>query len=269
MREQLLDIVRDTRDPLLAGNLAREYLQARILLALQQAGAMIPLAFQGGTALRFLFGLPRFSEDLDFALERPGRSPLEMDQVEDRISVQLEREGYDVLTRRKTERVVESLLVSFPGLQYEAGLSPHESQRLNIRIEVDTHPPQGAGLTTTVVRRHAMLNLQHHDRPSLLAGKLHAILQRSWPKGRDLFDLFWYVSDPTWPEPNLELLNNALSQTGWSGPVLDQGNWKPVIRERVASIDWEAAERDVTPFLEQDPATALFGKENILKLLER
>jgi hypothetical protein len=60
----------------LAGNLAREYLQARTLLALQQAGAMIPMAFQGGTALRFLFGLPRFSEDLDFALERPERGSL-------------------------------------------------------------------------------------------------------------------------------------------------------------------------------------------------
>ena len=54
-----------------AGNLAREYLQARILETLQITGGMIPLAFQGGTALRFLYDLPRFSEDLDFALERP------------------------------------------------------------------------------------------------------------------------------------------------------------------------------------------------------
>ena len=114
-----------------------------------------------------------------------------------------------------------------------------------------------------------MLNLQHHDRPSLLAGKLHAVLQRSWAKGRDLFDLFWYVSDRTWPEPNLALLNNALKQTGWAGPVLDQESWKPVTRERVASLDWGVAERDVAPFLEPGPATALFGKENLLGLLER
>ena len=269
MKEQLLSLVRDTDNPMLAGNLAREYLQARILLALQQAGAMIPLAFQGGTALRFLFGLPRFSEDLDFALERPDRDPFDLPQVEDRIRARLEREGYAVLTKAKTERVVESLLVSFPGVLYEAGLSPHESQRLNIRIEVDTEPPPGAGLTTTVVRRHAMLNLQHHDRPSLLAGKLHAILQRSWAKGRDLFDLFWYVSDPTWPGPNLELLNNALKQTGWAGPVLDQASWKSVIRERVASLDWGAAERDVAPFLEPGPATALFSGKSLLELLDR
>ncbi len=269
MKEQLLNIVGDAESPVLAGNLAREYLQARILLAMQQAGAMIPLAFQGGTALRFLFGLPRFSEDLDFALERPGRDPFHLSQVEGRIRAQLTREGYRVVTRGKTERVVERLLVGFPGLPYEAGLSPHPSQRLNVRIEVDTQPPQGAGLTTTVVRRHAMLNLQHHDRPSLLAGKLHAILLRSWPKGRDLFDLFWYLSDPTWPEPNFGLLNNALIQTNWEGPVLDPSSWKPVTRERVASIDWKGAERDVAPFLEPGPATALFDRENLLNLLER
>jgi hypothetical protein len=269
VKEQLLNLVRDTDDPVLAGNLAREYLQARILLALQQAGAMIPLAFQGGTALRFLFGLPRFSEDLDFALERPARNPLDLPQVEDRIRAHLEREGYEVLTRRKTDRAVERVLVSFPGLMHEAELSPHPSHRLGIRIEVDTRPPKGAGLTTTVVRRHAMLNLQHHDRPSLLAGKLHAILQRSWPKGRDLFDLFWCVSDPTWPEPNLELLNNALEQTGWAGPVLLQASWKPLTRERMVSLDWEAAQRDVAPFLEPGPATDLFGRENLLRLLDR
>jgi len=269
MKEQLLDIVRASENPVLAGNLAREHLQARILLVLQEAGAMIPLAFQGGTALRFLFGLPRFSEDLDFALERPERSPFELARVEERIRAQLRREGYEVVTRGRADRVVESILVSFPGLLYEAGLSAHESQTLSIRIEVDTEPPAGAGLTTTIVRRHALLNLQHHDRPSLLSGKLHAILQRVWTKGRDLFDLFWYLSDRRWPGPNLDFLNNALRQTGWEGPVLDDVTWRPVLRERVEAMDWDAAGRDVAPFLEPGPATALFGKENLLKTLER
>jgi hypothetical protein len=268
MREQLLDIVRGSENPVLAGNLAREHLQARILLALQEAGAMIPLAFQGGTALRFLFGLPRFSEDLDFALERPERSSFELAQAEERIRAQLRREGYEVVTKVKADRVVKSILVNFPGLLHEAGLSSHESQRLSIRIEVDTKPPEGAGLTTTIVRRHALLNLQHHDRPSLLSGKIHAILQRVWTKGRDLFDLFWYLSDPRWPGPNLDLLNNALRQTGWEGSVLEDVTWKPVLRERVESMDWDAAERDVAPFLEPGPATALFRKENLLKMLD-
>ena len=74
MKEALIELVRQAGDPILGRNLAREYLQARILAALQRAGAMIPLAFHGGTALRFLYHHSRYSEDLDFALERPSEN---------------------------------------------------------------------------------------------------------------------------------------------------------------------------------------------------
>ncbi|MEX2609781.1 MAG: nucleotidyl transferase AbiEii/AbiGii toxin family protein [Gemmatimonadota bacterium] len=267
MKERLLEIVRDAREPAAPGNLAREYVQARILLALQDAGAMIPLAFQGGTALRFLFDLPRFSEDLDFALERAERAPFDLLHAAQRVATRLEGEGYDVLTKARTGRAVEGVMLSFPGLLHEAGLSPHPSQRLNIRVEVDTNPPEGAGLTTTIVRRHVLLNLQHHDRPSLLAGKLHAVLQRDWTKGRDLFDLFWYLSDPTWPGPNLVLLNNALGQSGWDREPLQPSTWRSAVRGRVEALDWRTAARDVAPFLEPGPEADLFGREALLKLL--
>ena len=72
-------------------------------------------------------------------------------------------------------------------------------------------------MVTTVIRRHLLLNLQHHDQASLLAGKLHAILQRKYLKGRDIYDLLWYLSNPNWPAPNFEMLNHALQQTGWEG----------------------------------------------------
>jgi hypothetical protein len=229
---------------------------------------MIPLAFQGGTALRFLFDVPRFSEDLDFALERPGRRGFDLESFEERVIARLEREGYEVATARRTDRVVQSIMAAFPGLLHEAGLSARASQRVNIRIEVDTKPPAGAGLETTIVRRHALLNIQHHDRPSLLAGKLRAILQRKWTKGRDLFDLFWYLSDPRWPGPNLALLNNALQQTGWKGRALDAASWSATVRDRIEALDWSAAERDVAPFLEPGPAVALFGKESLLQVLD-
>lgn len=266
MKEQLREVVRGAV-PALAGSLVREYLQARILLALQEAGAMVPLAFQGGTALRFLYGLPRFSEDLDFALERPARGGFELARIAGRVAARLAREGYDVATTTDTRRTVHRTMLRFRGLLHELALSPLASQRIAIRVEVDTRPPAGAVLETTIVRRHALLNVQHHDRPSLLAGKLHAMLQRSWPKGRDLFDLFWYLSDPTWPGPNLVLLENALRQTGWEGPRLDESSWRPAAYARVEALDWRAAERDVAPFLEPGPGAALFGRENLLRLI--
>jgi len=268
MKEELRSLVLEAGDPVRAGNLAREYLQARILAALQEAGAMVPLAFQGGTALRFLYDLPRFSEDLDFALERPDRGPFDLEATAGRVEAKLAREGYAVRRGLATGRPVERLDIAFPGLPHDLGLSPHASQVLRIRVEVDTRPPAGAGLATTIVRRHAMLNLQHHDRASLLAGKLHALLQRDWAKGRDLFDLFWYLSDRRWPEPNLVLLGNALRQTGWDGPELDETTWRAAVRRRVEAIDWAAAARDVAPFLEPGPSTDLFGREALLGLLE-
>jgi hypothetical protein len=140
--------------------------------------------------------------------------------------------------------------VRFPGLLYDLGLSGQRSEVLAVKLEVDTNPPAGAGLATTVVRHFVVLQLQHHDKASLLAGKLHAIMQRSYTKGRDIYDLLWYLSDPAWPFPNLVLLNNALAQTGWQGGTLTEANWRELVRERLRLLDWNAILADVRPFAE-------------------
>lgn len=79
--------------------------------------------------------------------------------------------------------------------------------------------------------------------------------------------LCWYLSDRRWPDPNLELLRNALEQTGREGPPLDAASWRTVVRDRVESLDWHAAARDIEPFLEPGPAVSLFGRENLLQLI--
>jgi hypothetical protein len=121
-------------------------------------------------------------------------------------------------------------------------------------------------LTTSVIRRLVTLQLQHHDRASLLAGKLHAILQRSYTKGRDIYDLLWYLSDTDWPEPNFILLNNALQQTGWPGDKLDQDNWRQILSDRLRALSWERVVSDVRPFLEAEADAGLLTRENLLQL---
>jgi len=148
------------------------------------------------------------------------------------------------------------------------GLSALKSEVLAVKIEVDTNPPQGAGLATTVVRRFVVLQLQHHDKASLLAGKLHAILQRPYTKGRDLYDLLWYLSDPAWPEPNFTLLNNALAQTGWQGERITPENWKKVVKSHLQVVNWENIGRDVSPFVEPNFDLHLLSKENFERLLQ-
>ena len=219
MKEHLLSLLSNTLNPLQARNQAREYLQALILQSLQRAGAMVPLALHGGTALRFLYNSQRYSEDLDFALEGNAQ---EYDFGAHLRSIRrdLEAQGYALALKVNDQKSVQNAFVRFPGLLFELGLSPHKDEFLAVNIEVDTRPPEGAGLETTLVRLHVLLNLQHHNRASLLAGKLHALLQRPYLKGRDLYDLIWYLSAPDWPAPNLTLLNNALVQTGWHAPPL-------------------------------------------------
>ncbi len=266
MKEYLAELVRNLPTPLQARNAAREYLQARILGAMQRAGAMIPLAFHGGTALRFLYATARYSEDLDFALEKD-ESQYDFRGYLRAIQGELSAEGYALELKVSDHKTVHSAFVRFPGLLYDLALSPHPSEALAIKIEVDTNPPAGAGLTTTVVRRHVLLQLQHHDRASLLAGKLHAILQRPYLKGRDLYDLLWYLSDPDWPPPNLSLLNNALRQTGWKEAPLTEDNWRTILRQRLQSIEWERVEEDVRPFLDPTARPDLLTRENLIRLI--
>jgi hypothetical protein len=268
MKERLREMLRARAPGPSARDLVREYLQAKVLETLQRAGAMIPLAFQGGTALRFLYGIRRHSEDLDFALERPGPGHDFRGHL-DAIRADLRREGYPVEIGRMSERkVVQSAFVRFPGLLHEMGLSGHREEAISVKLEVDTRPPKGAVLETTVVRRHVLLRIQHHDRASLLAGKLHAILQRPWPKGRDFYDLVWYLSDRDWPAPNLVLLNNALAQTGWKGPALDEAGWVEAVRARLRSVKWDTLAADVSPLLESAEDRELLTRETLTHLLD-
>lgn len=267
MKEHLKTLIQTSSSPVAARNLVREYLQALILQSLQRAGAMTAIAFHGGTALRFLYSLPRYSEDLDFALEKNPELYDFRAYIHD-IRKDLESQGYTVGLKVSDQKTVHSAFIRFSGLLHELKLSPHQDEVLAVKLEVDTNPPAGAGLETSLVRRHVVLNLQHHDRASLLAGKLHAVLQRPYLKGRDLFDLVWYLSDRSWPDPNLILLNNALEQTEWGGPALTVQNWREMVRSRIETIAFEDALEDVRPFLGSQEDIGLVTKNNLLSLLK-
>lgn len=252
-----------------AKNRIREYLQARVLGALQRSGAMVPWAFHGGTALRFLYRIPRYSEDLDFALERPEKDARGLKEHVQAVRRELVSEGYKVELKASDRRVVHSAFVRFPELLWELGLAPQRAAVLSVKLEVDTRPPKGAALATTVVRLHETLHLQHHDQSSLLAGKVHAVLARPYLKGRDLFDLVWYLADPTWPPPNLELLNHALEQTGHAQKKLTLSNWRSVVARRLLREPIAKAVQDVLPFLERAQDAMLLDRAHVRTLLKQ
>ena len=273
MKDQIQNLIAEAKTVPEALLLVREYLQARVLEALQRGGAFEHWAFLGGTALRFLYGLPRFSEDLDFSRTTPselGESlHTEFEGYVTKVTRTFESESYDVDVRSRPDSIVQSAFVGFLGLLYELGLSSQPGQKFTIKIEIDTNPPAHASTESSLVRRHVLLNLLHYDKPSLLAGKLHALIHRSHIKGRDVYDLVWYLSDPSWPEPNLPLLQSSLAQTGMELTDQQISDWRSLVADRIAAMHWDRVVADVSPFLERTEDLAMLTREHVLGLLKR
>lgn len=250
-------------------SVAREYLQARILQHIGLSGQMTSLSFMGGTALRFLYAVPRYSEDLDFALEA-NREQYAFSDLLAVIARGFEREGYDVQIKfKESQTAVDKAFVKFPGLLHEVGLSPHASQVLSVKVEVDTNPPAGAVSVVSEVRRFVLVRIYHHDRASLLAGKISAVLMRQYTKGRDLYDLMWYVSDRSWPAPNLTLLRNAAVQGGWDNPDdLNEAGWRGAVLRRLREVDWGKARTEAVQFLERPLEADLLELPTFERLLK-
>ena len=246
-------------------NAVREYLQARILEQLMRSGAMSPLAFVGGTALRFLYYMRRYSEDLDFSLEGP-REQFDPDRWVKAVARQFERETYAIEHTTRRRGAVHSVSLKFPGILYEVGLSAHRSETLMIRVEIDTNPPAGAVTQASRVNRHVTLRLHHHDRASLLTGKLLAVLNRQWAKGRDFYDLAWYLGRRDWPEPNLAMLNNGLEQASADRAPLTRETWRAQVASRVAEVSWKAVAADIERFIEDSHDT--LSQQELLTLLK-
>ena len=265
MKQEALALARGARDPSRASSLLREYLQVFVLRSLSEREAFRNLSFVGGTALRFLFSLPRFSEDMDFSLEQP--SGYDLKAWMEKLGRDLDLAGFSARVTPQLAGAVHVAWVRVADLLQEAGIAAQRDQNLSVKIEIDTRPPAGAVCKRLLVSRHVSFALQHHDLPSLMAGKIHALATRSWPKGRDWYDLVWYRSQRPPVSPNLVLLQNALDQTEKAG-TWDAASWPRHVAKRLQSLDVGAISRDVRPFLDRPEDAALLTRENILSVLE-
>jgi predicted nucleotidyltransferase component of viral defense system len=264
VKEHALAIARDAKNPTQKLNHLREYLQALILRSLYEMEAFASLSFVGGTALRFLYGLPRFSEDLDFCLESGATYAPEKWLA--KLKRNLQFAGFDVSLSWNEKNIVHNGWVSITDLLQEAGLSLQATQKLSIKIEIDTRPPAGAILERRALNKYFLLALQHHDLSSLMAGKIHAICSRPYPKGRDWYDLLWYRTQMPPVLPNLTLLQHALDQTHptpWQA-----GHWRNELISKLHTLDWKLVVKDVAPFLERPEDEAILTRAFVEKAIK-
>ncbi|GFE83192.1 hypothetical protein GCM10011487_51920 [Steroidobacter agaridevorans] len=230
----------------------KEILQEVTLYLLWRGQFFDVAAFQGGTSLRILHRLPRFSEDLDFILLQPdvnfGWSKYLQPLLAGLQEFGLESE---VLDRSRMDRNIREALVKHDSIGAQLNLRFRSPQRsvLKIKLEIDINPPVGSHFEYRYL--DFPLDFEgHQDLPSNFALKIHALLCRPYLKGRDWFDFNWYVKQSI--SPNLALLQAALHQFG---PWRDQAiavtlPWLAErLNEKIGGIDWERAAEDVHRFL--------------------
>jgi hypothetical protein len=245
-------------------NRAREFLQALALKILDEKGAFKFIAFTGGTALRIIFGLKRFSEDLDFSLvKKGGASFMELNEY---LVKGFDLAGLKAESRPKVKNTVFAAMLKFPGLLKELGLSPLASQNLSIKIEADSNPPKGGIAQSAFIQKFYIFNITHFDLPSMYATKLHAYFYRKYVKGRDLYDFIWYMANRV--KPNFLLLNNAIAQTQGTNPEIDERNFKEFLLKGLERVDFNIARKDVERFLEDKAELRLLDAKLIKNSIE-
>lgn len=252
----------------------REIIQEVALLGLWRAKFFEHAAFYGGTALRILHGLDRFSEDLDFSLLAP--SP---DFNLSRYTASLEEEllafGFNVrveLIDKTVESAVQSaflkantrneLLVVEAGMDVAGQIPP--GQVLKVKIEVDTDPPPGFATTTRYLLQPIPFAVRSYALSDLFAGKMHALLFRRWKdrvKGRDWYDFVWYAANH--PRLNLSHLEQRMRQTGhWEGDgPLSPALFTSLLHDAIDRLDVNQARRDVAPFIKDQGMLALWSRD--------
>ncbi|MHB8782044.1 MAG: nucleotidyl transferase AbiEii/AbiGii toxin family protein [Desulfobacteria bacterium] len=236
-------------------NVLQELMQHYVLSSLSRAGLFAEAMFHGGTCLRIVYGMNRFSEDLDFLLKRSNPDFRWQGYLES-VRKDCEREGihFEVQDKSQAGTAVQKAFLKTDSigkiLELDLPFERHQARKIRIKLEIDINPPSGSTFTTSYITFPVTAPMTTQSLDSGFALKLHALLCRSYVKGRDWYDFVWYVARKTAPDP--DLLSKALRQQGpWAGqPIAVTGHWvRENMEATIRRIDWPAARDDVQRFL--------------------
>lgn len=263
-------------------NALKEIIQEITLLGLWRAKFFEKAAFYGGTALRLLYGLDRFSEDIDFSLLEPDLN-FNIDDYTTAVRDELSSFGFAVTVERKekgNETNIESAFIKGGTLQNLINIEAparyvnkfNKNKMLKVKIEVDIDPPEGFATEAKYLLNPIPFSVNTYKMPFLFAGKMHAVLCRDWKtrvKGRDWYDLVWYVGRNT--PINLKHLEKRMHQTGHLNAEvnLTTEKFSELFTKRIEFVDFEKAKNDVAPFIKDTAALNVWSREFFLEVQKR
>ncbi len=263
-------------------NALREILQEIALLGLWRGKFFEHAAFYGGTALRILHGMDRFSEDIDFSLLKPDAS-FSLDAYGDALTREIQSFGFRVEFQRRKKAASSAIDSAFLKANTYRELivieaaeelldDLHPERILKIRLEVDTDPPSGFETETQYVLQPIPFSVRVYRLPDLFAGKLHAVLCRKWKgrvKGRDWYDLVWYAGRH--PEVRVSHLESRMRQSGdySQDRPLDAELLTNILHNAVDNLDVEKARNEVAPFVRDRRELDVWSRDFFMQVIKR
>ncbi|MDZ7696065.1 MAG: nucleotidyl transferase AbiEii/AbiGii toxin family protein [Deltaproteobacteria bacterium] len=250
-----------------------ETIQAVALLGLARTDFFSHAAFYGGTALRLLYNLDRFSEDLDFSLLKPAKD-FQLAAYLGALRGEMEAFGFSVdieKHQKKFDTPIESAFIKAntrihvirAGIPRAIADRIHRNALCKVKLEVDVDPPPDADFEVAYIDDPVPFSLQAYSGPSLFAGKMDAVLSRGWKnrvKGRDWYDFAFLVRKKV--PLSLLHLETRLRQKGFYSmeESLDEDLCIQMIEQRIESVDFEAAKTDVIAFIQRPQDLDVWSK---------
>lgn len=261
-------------------NALKEIIQEIALLGLWRAKFFEKAAFYGGTALRILYGLDRFSEDLDFSLLKQDGN-FELSKYNKAVQIELQSFGFDVNvdTKQKTfDSNIKSAFIKTGTKKQMLKIQVpeqivrriHQDHSLKVKIEVDIDPPGDFATEVKPLLVPIPFNVNTFQQPDLFAGKLHAILCRNWGsrvKGRDWYDLVWYIGHKI--PVRIKHLKTRLAQTKKEEIKLDRDKIISMLNDKITAVDLKNAKYEVRPFLRDADSVAVWSKEFFKEIITK
>jgi predicted nucleotidyltransferase component of viral defense system len=260
----------------------REILQEIALLGLWRSRFFEKAAFYGETALRILYGLDRFSEDLDFSLLKPA-ADFDLSRYCSALEKEIQAFGFDVSVTGKSKSVqsaIQSAFLKADTLKHLLVINTSEKltasiprgQVLKIKIEVDTDPPPEFDTETRFLLQPIPFSVRAFSLPDMFAGKMHAVLCRGWKgrvKGRDWHDLVWYVANH--PQLHLKHLEQRMIQSGHlkKAESLTPKKLSTIAETVIEKLDVEQARREVEPFVKDPEMLTIWSRDFFRDVMQR
>lgn len=268
--ESMLAAYRNDSGSTATKNAEQEVCQKIALAGLHRGGFFDHAAFYGGTCLRMFYGLPRFSEDMDFSLTQK-RDDIHLENYFDAIREEFNLAGFDITITKKEKKAFGKVESAFLKENTEAyDIKFQTKKTVKVKIELDTDPPLLFNTEQKLLIQPYSFMVRCFTLPDLYAGKMHALVYRAWQrrvKGRDWFDFEWYVRNGV----PLSFWHLQERIREFNGAIVSPEEFMDQLRKKIVETDIENVKQDVIPYIvpNQQRDLDIWSNEYFLMLVDK